>query len=43
MQKFSATVEIIDINPYVELPRKALGALQKEAKRNSSLFGFSEN
>lgn len=33
MQKFSARVEIIEINPYVEIPRKILLFLQKKAKK----------
>jgi hypothetical protein len=35
MYTFSATIEIIDINPYVEVPQDILQSLLKDAKKQS--------
>ncbi len=36
MQKFTGTIEIVDINPYLEIPTNVLDYLQKEAKKDKS-------
>lgn len=40
-QKFSAIIEIVDINLFVPIPDQVLYELQKEAKKDK--MGFNEN